>query len=186
MLGRCVKPDVTDVNSRSQRHAERLNGAIEVFVKQGILVMPDSSGRVGHFVTHEPDAIVSRIRLDPVDCRAGPRSDRRLHPRSGTVRAEGEICGTTNNVLTVGGVVIHVALRRVGLAPGILVRGHVLRFDKIARSLVQCGIQIIDLHQNPVRYAIVAMTAVLVRGRWKVAGKWIDPCSRTDLVLIAI
>ena len=65
-------------------------------------------------------------------------------------------------------------------------RGHVLRFDKIARAWVQCGIQIIDLHQNPMRYAIVVVAAVLVRRRWKVAGKWIDPCTRTDLVLVAI
>ena len=74
----------------------------------------------------------------------------------------------------------------VSLAPGILVRGHVLRFGKIARAWIQRGIQIIDLHQNPMRYAVVVVAAVLVRCRWKVAGKWIDPCTRTDLVLVAI
>jgi hypothetical protein len=66
------------------------------------------------------------------------------------------------------------------------VRGHVLRFGKIARALIECGIQIIDLNQNPMRYAIVAVTAVLIRRLWKVAGEWIDPCTRTDLVLVAI
>ena len=62
-------------------------------------------------------------------------------------------------------------------------RGHVLRFGKIgSRALIECGIQIIDLNQNPVRYAVVAVAAVLIRRRWKVAGEWIDPCTRTDLV----
>jgi hypothetical protein len=148
--------------------------------------MPDTRRGVGHFVTNEPDAVVSWIRLDPVDCCSSPRPDRRLHPGCFTVRAKVKIRGATHNVLTVGSVIIHVAFRRVSLAPGILVRGHVLRFDKIARAWVQCGIQIIDLHQNPMRYAIVIVAAVLVRRRWKVAGKWINPCSRTDLVLVAI
>ena len=186
MLGRCVKSDVADVDSGSQRHTEGLDRSIEVFVKERVLVVPNASGRIGHFVTHEPDAVVSRIGLDPVDCCASPSPDRRLHPRCRTVRGKGEIRGTTHNVLTVGGVVKHVALSRVSLAPGILVRGHVLRLGKIARALIECGIQIIDLNQNPVRYAIVAVTAVLIRRRWKVAGEWIDPCTRTDLVLIAI
>ena len=74
----------------------------------------------------------------------------------------------------------------MSLAPGVFVRGHVLRFGKIGRAWVQCGIQIIDLHQNPVRHAIVVVAAVIVRRRWKVASEWIDPCTRTDLVLVAI
>jgi len=55
-----------------------LNGAIEVFVKQRVLVVPNARGRVGHFVTDEPDTVVSRIRLDPVDRRTGPSHYRRL------------------------------------------------------------------------------------------------------------
>ena len=36
------------------------------------------------------------------------------------------------------------------------------------------------------RYPIVVVAAVLIRRRWKVAGKWIDPRAGTDLVLVAI
>ncbi len=37
-----VKVDVADVNPRSQRHAERLNRAIEILVIKRVLVVPDS------------------------------------------------------------------------------------------------------------------------------------------------
>ena len=136
---------------------------IEVFVKERVLVVPNASRRVGHFVAHEPDTVVSRIGLDPVDCCASPSPDSRLHPRCGSVRAKAEIRSTTHNVLTVGGVVKHVAFRRVSLAPGILMRSHVLRFGKIARALIECCIQIIGFHQNPVRGAGVIVAAVVVR-----------------------
>ena len=63
-LRRRVKADVTYVNSRRQRHAKGLNSAIQVLVIQGIFIMPDSWTWVSHFITHEPDAIVPRIRLD--------------------------------------------------------------------------------------------------------------------------
>jgi len=186
MLRRRVKFDVADVNPRSQRHAERLNGAVEVFVKQRVLIVPDSRRRIGHLVTHEPNTVVSRIRLDPVDCCSSPRPDGRLHPCSVTVRAKVEIGGASHIVLSVGGVVIHVALPGVSLAPGILVRRYILRFGKIARALIECCIQIIDLHQNPVRYAVVAVATVIIGARWKVTGEWIDPGTRTDSVLTAI
>jgi hypothetical protein len=42
-----------------------LDGAIQVHVKKSILIVPAVSRRVGHFVAHVPDAIVTRIRLDP-------------------------------------------------------------------------------------------------------------------------
>src|SRR4030095_2478016 len=46
-LRRRVKPDVTDVDSRSQRHSERLNGAIEILIIDGVLIMPDAATYVG-------------------------------------------------------------------------------------------------------------------------------------------
>ena len=67
-----MKPDVTDVDSGSQWHAEGLNGAIQVLVIKSVLIVPNASSRVGHLVTHEPDAIVARIRLDLIYCRARP------------------------------------------------------------------------------------------------------------------
>ena len=59
-----MKPDVTDIDSRSQRHAERLNGAIEVLVIEGVFIVPDAGSWSCHLVTHEPDAVVARIRFD--------------------------------------------------------------------------------------------------------------------------
>ena len=42
MLRWHVKPDVTDVDPRSQRNSERLNGPIEVLVIERVLIVPDS------------------------------------------------------------------------------------------------------------------------------------------------
>ena len=55
-----MKLDVSDIDSGSQRHAERLNGAIEVLVIERVLIVPDAGTWVGDFVTHEQDAIVAR------------------------------------------------------------------------------------------------------------------------------
>ena len=52
-------------------HAERLDRAIEVLVIERVFVVPDASGGVRDFVTHEPDTIISRVRLLPVYRRAG-------------------------------------------------------------------------------------------------------------------
>jgi hypothetical protein len=41
-LRRRVEADVSYVHSRSHRHAERLNGAIEVLVVERVLVVPDA------------------------------------------------------------------------------------------------------------------------------------------------
>jgi hypothetical protein len=56
--------DVTDVHSRSYRHAKGLNGPIQVHVKESILIVPDAGSGMGYFVTHVPNAIVAGIRLD--------------------------------------------------------------------------------------------------------------------------
>ena len=37
-----VKADVSDVNSSSHRHGERLDGAIEVLVIERVLIVPDT------------------------------------------------------------------------------------------------------------------------------------------------
>ena len=56
-----VKVDVADVNPRSQRHAERLNSAVEVLVINGVFVMPHTGTWVSHFVTHKPNPVVAWI-----------------------------------------------------------------------------------------------------------------------------
>ena len=68
-----MKADVTDVNTWSQGHTERLDSSIEVLVIQGILIVPHSWTWIGHFVSHEPETIVARIRFDLVYCLACPR-----------------------------------------------------------------------------------------------------------------
>ena len=68
-----MKADVTDVNTWSQGHTERLDSSIEVLVIQGILIVPDAWTWIGHFISHEPEAISARIRFDLVYCLACPR-----------------------------------------------------------------------------------------------------------------
>src|SRR5438128_2630977 len=109
MLRRRMKSDVRDVYSGSNRHAERLDGAIEVLVVERVFIEPDASGGVRHFVAHEPDAIVSRIRLNLIYCRAAPSHDRRLLSHSGS--CTGKTKGLINSgygVRTVRSVIIHV------------------------------------------------------------------------------
>ena len=76
-----MKTDVAYVNSGAQGHAEGLDSAIEIHVKQGILVVPYAGRRVGYFVAHQPHAIVTRIGFNLIDCRvcSCPRLDSRLH-----------------------------------------------------------------------------------------------------------
>src|SRR6476661_7118049 len=134
MLRRSVKADVRDVYSGSNRHAERLDRAIEVLVIECVFIVPDASTRVGDFVAHEPDTVGSSCGLDLVYYRAGPSHDRRLLSHGGA-------CGTKTKrlinsgygVRTVRRVVIHVALVRMTLAPGAFVGDDVFRFGKIRR-----------------------------------------------------
>ena len=63
MLRRRVKSMLADLDSRSQRHTERLNGAVQVHVKDRVFIVPHAATQVGDFVTHEKDTIVARIRL---------------------------------------------------------------------------------------------------------------------------
>jgi len=79
-LRRPVKTDITDVGAGAHRHTEGLNSSIEVLVIQRILVVVDAGTWIGDFVTHKPDAVVSRIRLHLIHRRARPSHDSRLHP----------------------------------------------------------------------------------------------------------
>ena len=78
-LWRRVKVDVADVNPRSQRHAERLNSAVQVLVINGVFVMPHTGTWVSHFVTHKPNPVVAWIRFGLADRRASPGHEGRLH-----------------------------------------------------------------------------------------------------------
>jgi hypothetical protein len=80
-LSRRVKAKISYVGSRCVRHTERLNGAIEVLVVQSVLITPHPGGRVSHFVSHKPDAIVPRVRLNLIHRGASscPSHNSRLH-----------------------------------------------------------------------------------------------------------
>ena len=137
MLRRHVKSNVTDVDPRSQGHAERLNGPIEVLVIQGVLIVPDASIWSCHLVTHEPDTIVAVIWFDLIYCRASPGRNR-------WVLSIGAAYGTKTKglidsgygVLFVRSVIILVALVRMTLAPRAFVWDDVFRFGKIGRPHV--------------------------------------------------
>ena len=134
MLRRHVKPDVTDTDSGSQRHAERLNRTIQILVIEGILIVPDASRRVGHLVTHEPDTIVAVVRFDLIYRRTSPSFNGRLLSHRVAHEIEGErLVDPDYAALTVRCVVIHIALVGMTLAPGAFMWDDVFRFSKIGR-----------------------------------------------------
>ena len=113
-----MKAYVAYVDSGSQRHAEELDSPIQVLVIKSVLVVPDSSGWIRHFVSRKPNPVVARIRLSLVHSRACPRHDGRLHAYRGAQRGKGEIARAAGNrESTIGDVVIHVALPGMRLAP---------------------------------------------------------------------
>ena len=134
MLRRGIETNVADVSSKSHRHAERLNGTIQVLVIDGIFIMPDTSRRVGYFKAHKPNTIVAWIRFVLTYCRASPRHHGRLlsHGRTRGIKTK-RLVNSEYAVLTVGSVVIHVALSRMTLAPGTFMRHDVVCLGKICR-----------------------------------------------------
>jgi len=112
-----------------------LNGTIQVLVIDRVLIMPNPSRGVGHFVAEQPKAVVTRIGFDPArGDLARPSQNGRLHSHRATNRGKDEIGGAADMILMVRSVVIHVALPGVSLAPGVFVRGDILRFGKIGRA----------------------------------------------------
>jgi len=132
LLRRRMKTDVRDVYSRSNRHAKRLDGPIEVLVVQRVFIVPHASGGVRDFVAHEPDAIGAWSRLNLVYRRTGPSHNRRLLSHGGSCASKTKgLINSGYGVRTVRSVVIHVALVRMTLAPGPFVGNNVFRFGKI-------------------------------------------------------
>jgi len=126
-----------------------LDRAIEILVIERVFIVPDPRRRVTHFVAHKPNAIVMRIRLNLIHGRATPRHDGRLLSHSGTNGGKCEGCRPATHVIPlVGSIVVHVALARVALAPGVFVWNDVFRFGKIGRAWILSGKQIIRFHQN--------------------------------------
>ena len=140
MLWRRVEPNVVQFDRREQRvnDFERLDGAIQVLIIDGIFIMVHTGGWACHFVSHEENTIVAWIGLDRgAHRRASPRFNGRLFSYSFSygLKTKG-LVDSRYAVLTVRSVVIHVALVRMTLAPCVFVRYDVLRLSKIRRSRV--------------------------------------------------
>ena len=177
-LRRCMKTGVADIHSGCQSYTERLNPAIKVLVEHGILIVPDPSSWVAHLVAHEPDAIVTGIGLNLAYCSSCPCHDGRLHPHRGTNARKCEIrWAAADGKLTVGSVVVHVALPRMRLAPGVFMRGNILSFAEIDRARILRWIQVAHCHRDPVRCASVTMATVIVCARSERPRKRIHPCA---------
>ena len=151
-------------------HTEGLNRAIEVLIMDGVFIMPNAGGRVRHFVGDERTAIDSRRGLDRTDGRAGPGTGRRNHSHRGADRRKGETRRAGDIVATIGGIVIHVALTGMGLAPGVFLRAVVLHFSVISRARDSCVV-FKSWHSTRTRceVRIVSMAGVVL-GPW-ITGK---------------
>ena len=181
-----MKADVSDVDTWPQGHTKRLDSSVQILVIQGILIVPDSLTGIGHFVSNKPEAIIARIRLDLVDCRACPCHEGRSPPDRGAKRRKCEARCAGDAELAIRNVVVHIAFPGMVLAPRVLVGSDILGFGEVRRAWIQVLVQIIHLNPDPMRYTVVRMAAVIVRGRWKSAGEGIDPGARTDAGLAAI
>src|SRR5260370_16051514 len=174
-LGRRMKPYISDAASR--RHSKRLNRAIQVLVIDRVFVMPNSSGWVCHFIANECKAIVSRIGLDLIDGCSGPGKNRRVLLHRGSNGRKREIRASTDTELTIGDIVVHVALPGISLAPGIFMWSDILTFGEIGRAWILRCVQIAHCHRDPVRRACMNVAAVVGRAwrSWESTGKGIHP-----------
>jgi hypothetical protein len=166
-----------------------LDRPIEVFVIERVLIVPEASRRIGHFVTHKPDAIITWSGLDLIYRRAStsPGLDCRLHPHRGAGdRKCVAVTAASYRVLAVRSVVIHVAFAGMLLAPGILVRSDVLGFGEISRARILCRVQIAARYCDPVGYASVVVATMVIRRRWERSSERIDPGARTDSALVRV
>ena len=188
MLWRRVKSDVAWTGSNKE-DAERLNGAIQVHVKDGILIMPQPGFMHCHLVTDEENTIVTRIGLDLGHCctRIRPGLDSSLHSHGVTGLVKYEIGRpATDRKLLIGEIVKHVAFSRVRLAPRVLMRGDVGCFAIIRSARILSWDQVSHVGQDPVRHTIVVVAAVVVGGRGERSRERIDPRARPDLILVAV
>jgi hypothetical protein len=163
LLDRRVKADVGNVYSRPNRHAERLDRAIEVLVVESIFVVPDAGSGVRHFVAHEPDTVGSGCGLDLVYRRTDPGRDRRMLSHGGSCGSKTKgLINSGYGVRTVRSVVIHVALVGMTLAPAAFVGHNVFRFGKIRSPRVQRRVQVVNVDQHSVRRYVMTVPTVIV------------------------
>ena len=84
-LRRRVESNIAQGRGKKWIHdLEGLNGAIEVLVINGVLIVVDASVGACHLVSDEEKPVVTRIRLKLVYCCACPGLDSGLHPHGAT------------------------------------------------------------------------------------------------------
>ena len=179
----------SDIGCVESSQAERLNGAIKVHVKDSVLTVITATNKWRQSISNKENAIVSRIRFNLVHRGASicPGLDSRLHSHRVTNWGKKEIRRTaTDRKLLIGEIVKHVALARMRLAPGVFMGADVCRFAIISRAGVLGWDQVSHVNQDPVRHTVVVVAVVIVGGRWERSRERIDPCARTDAVLVAI
>ena len=102
-----------------------------------VFIVPDTSRWVGYLIAHKPNAVVPWVRFDLIYRRASPRHNGRLLSHGGTCFTKTKrLVNSEYAVLTVGSVVIHVALSRVTLAPDAFIWDDVIRFSEVCCSRV--------------------------------------------------
>jgi len=76
-----VKADVTQRDRKAEENLKGLNRAIQVHVKDGVLIVPHPGIWPCYLVTDEENPVITRVGLDLPHRRAGscPRLDSRLH-----------------------------------------------------------------------------------------------------------
>src|SRR5438046_361599 len=146
MIRWSVKSHITQRDSAAQRHTEELDRAIKVLIMDGVFIMPDASHWARHFIDYESAAIDSRLGLDSSTGRSRPRTGRRGHSDRNANGRKGETRRAGDIVTAIGGIVVHVALPGVGLAPGVLMWTIVLNFEVVGRAHVHRCIQVSGIH----------------------------------------
>ena len=183
-----MKADIANVHSGNQRHTEGLDRAIEVLIVERVFIVPHTGAGVSHFITHKPNAIVAWIGFDLIHCSPTrhPGLDGGLHSHRVANSRKIEIGGACDIKLPIRGIVKHVTLVGMRLAPGVLVWTKISGFAEIGCPRILSCVQVTAFNSDPVRHAVVLMAIVVVGGRWKGSGEGIDPGTRTDAVLVAV
>ena len=151
--------------------------------------MPDSSSRVRHFVAHKPNTIVTRIGLNlayyrPVAAQAMMAGCiRTVDPTPENVKFVGPPLTVE---LTIGGIVIHVALPRMRLAPVYSCGVTYWRFGKIGRAWILRWVRSLIATVTRCDVPVWVWPLWLLARRWERACKWIHPRARTYAVLVSI
>ena len=96
-LGRRVKSNVANVDTRPDPYQEALNAVVEVLVVDGVLIVPHAVVWSRHLAADKENSIVSRIRLvlSHRCARSCPSHEGRLHSDGGTECRKIEKCRAT-------------------------------------------------------------------------------------------